>query len=184
MTYIGTKIGQCKAPLTYVLHENDEPGDPVDYVEEYERMIYLTPHEGEAFHQDSGTVYDELKSLLISSPAFTWIHPYDRSRNGRATWRELINHYESTTEQNKIKEAAYTTIKNASYSGEKRNWSFEQYYHSHQEAYYDLETYVEYITESKKVTDFLHGISDPLCQVVKGIVIATPAYFNNFTEAA
>ncbi len=47
-----------------------------------------------------------------------------------------------------------------------------------------METYGEFITESKKVTYFLRGISDPLCQVAKGIVIATPAYFNNFTKAA
>jgi hypothetical protein len=69
-----------------------------------------------------------------------------------------------------VKEAAYATNHDTTYSGEKRNWSFEQYYHAHQEAYYDLEMYGEIITESKKVTE--------------GIVIATPTYFNNFSEAA
>ncbi len=34
------------------------------------------------------------------------------------------------------------------------------------------------------MTDFLHGISDPLCSIAKGIVMATPNYLNNFTEAA
>jgi hypothetical protein len=184
MTYMESKVGQCKAPLTFVLRENDKPGNAADCIEEYDRMIYLTPLMGEGFRKDSGTVYDELKSLLINSPAFTWIRPFDHTRNGRAAWKELLNHYEGTTEQTKVKEAAYATIHNASYSGEKRNWTFEQYYHTHQEAYYDLETYGDFITESKKVTDFLRGISDPMCQVAKGIVIATPTYFNNFTEAA
>jgi hypothetical protein len=40
------------------------------------------------------------------------------------------------------------------------------------------------VSESRKVTDFLRGISDPLCNVAKGIVLATPNYLNNFTEAA
>ena len=40
------------------------------------------------------------------------------------------------------------------------------------------------MSESRKVTDFLRGITDPLCNVAKGIVMATPTYLNNFTDAA
>ncbi len=64
-------------------------------------------------------VYDALKSLLINSLAFTWIRPFACTRNGRAAWKELLNHYEDTTEQNKVKEVAYATICNASYTGKK-----------------------------------------------------------------
>jgi hypothetical protein len=75
-------------------------------------------------------------------------------------------------------------IRNATYQGERRNWTFESYYHAHQEAHYDLELYGEVVTENKKVTDFLRGILDPTCNVSKGIVVATPEYLNNFTKAA
>jgi hypothetical protein len=139
-------------------------------------LVLVTP--------DNGVVYDELKALLINSPAFTWIRSHDRGKNGRAAWKALLAHYEDTTEQNKIKEAAYATIRNTTYPGERRGWSFENYYHAHQEAHYDLELYNEIVSESRKVTDFLCGISDPLCNVAKGIVMATPTYLNNFTEAA
>jgi hypothetical protein len=50
--------------------------------------------------------------------------------------------------------------------------------------HYDLELYGEVVSENKKVTDFLRGISDPICSVAKGIVLATPDYLNNFTKAA
>ena len=60
-------------------------------------------------------------------------------------------------------------IRNATYQGERRNWTFESYYHAHQEAHYDLELYGEVVTENKKVTDFLRGILDPTCNVSKGI---------------
>jgi len=40
------------------------------------------------------------------------------------------------------------------------------------------------VSENKKVTDFLRGISDPTCSVAKGIVLVTPDYLNNFTKAA
>jgi hypothetical protein len=184
MTYLGTKYGQCKAPLTFIIREEDDPADPLDFDDDYEMAVFLTPHVGDTFKKDNNAVYDELKALLIQGPAYTWIRPFDRMRNGRAAWKALINHYEGTAEQNKIKEAAYATIRNATYAGERRNWSFDSYYHAHQDAHYDLENYGEYISESKKVTDFLRGISDPQCAVAKGIVLATPAYLNDFTAAA
>ncbi len=109
---------------------------------------------------------------------------HDRARNGRAAWKALVEHYEGPTEQNKVIEAAYNTIRNATYQGERRNWTFESYYHAHQEAHYDLELYGEMVSENKKVTDFLRGISDPMCSVAKGIVLATPEYLNDFTKAA
>lgn len=87
-------------------------------------------------------------------------------------------------EQNCIKEAAYATITYETYPGKHRGWTYENYYHAHQEAHYDLELYGEVVSESQKVTDFLRGISDSLCNVAKGIVMATPNYLNNFTDAA
>ncbi len=98
LTYIGSKYGQSKAPLTFITHESDEPGDPIDFDDDYDIMVYLTPHIRDAFKKDNNTVYDELKTLLIQSPAFTWIHPYDRTRNGRAAWKAPINHFEGTSE--------------------------------------------------------------------------------------
>ena len=73
-------------------------------------------------------------------------------------WLALVTHYECATEKNRIKEAAYSTIQNA--TGEHQNWSFEQYYYAYQEAHYDHKMYGEILTETKKVTDFLHGITD------------------------
>ena len=40
------------------------------------------------------------------------------------------------------------------------------------------------VSENKKVTDILHGISDPTCSVAKGIGLAIPEYLNDFTKAA
>lgn len=59
--------------------------------------------------------------------------------------------------------------------------TFEDYYHVNKEARYDLEMYSEIMRESKKVTDFLRGITDPLCAVAKRIILPTPTYVNDFT---
>jgi len=140
-------------------------------------------HQSLAYQYDNDMVYDELKALLVNSTAFTWFRVHDRARNGGAAWKALVEHYEEPTEQNKVIEAAYHTIRNSTYQGERHNWNFKSYYHAHQEAHYDLELYGEVVSENKKVTDFLHGISNPICSVAKGIVLATPDYLNDFTKA-
>ncbi len=92
--------------------------------------------------------------------------------------------FEGTAEQNKVTKAAYASICNATYAGEFRNWTFENYSHLHQEAHYDLVMYREIMSESRKVTDFIRGIWDPQCAVAKGIILATPTHLNNFTASA
>lgn len=110
--FFGSKVGQCKAPLTFVIRPLDAPGNLDDYLDDHDQMVYLTPHVGPMYTRDNGVIYDELKALLINCPAFTWIRSHDRFRNGRAAWKVLLAHYEGTTEQNRIKEAAYATIRN------------------------------------------------------------------------
>jgi len=111
-------VGQCKAPLTFVIRPLDAPGNIDDYPDDHDQMVYITPHTGAGYNRDNGVVFDELKALLINSPAFTWIRPHDRSHNGRAAWKALLAHYDGTTDQNRIKEAAYATIQNRTYPGE------------------------------------------------------------------
>ncbi len=67
--YLGTKLGQSKIPLTYIIRPDDEPGDEADFDDDYDLMVFLTPHTGEGFKKDNGTVYDELKALLLKSYA-------------------------------------------------------------------------------------------------------------------
>jgi hypothetical protein len=148
VTYLGTKTGISKAPLTYVTRETEDPADPEDFDDDHVLEVLMTPHTGDAYKRDNGAVYDELKTLLANSPAYTWIRTHDHLRNGHGAWFALIEHYEGINEQNRIKDAAYANIRNASYAGEHRNWTFEQYYHVHQDAHYDLETYGEHISEN------------------------------------
>ena len=49
------------------------------------------------------------------------------------------------------KAQAYDTIKNASYSGEKWNWTFEMYVRLHQKSHQTLEEYVKLVPPAKQV---------------------------------
>ena len=77
LNYMGTMYGQCKAPLSFVLRPEDDPADEEDLTDDFERMIYLTPHHSQCYQYDTGLVYDELKALLVNSTAFTWIRVHD-----------------------------------------------------------------------------------------------------------
>jgi hypothetical protein len=77
LNYMGTKYGQCKAPLSFKLCPDDDPSDEEDLTDDFERMIYLTPHQDQGYQYDNGMVYDELKALLVNSTAFTWIRVHD-----------------------------------------------------------------------------------------------------------
>lgn len=44
--YIGTKVSQAKAPLSYIIRENDAPGNVQDYLDDHDIMFHMTPHAG------------------------------------------------------------------------------------------------------------------------------------------
>ena len=54
-----------------------------------------------------------------------YISHLDQLRHGRAAMKALMAHHEGNLAMNQTKAHAYNTIKNASYSGEKRNWTFK-----------------------------------------------------------
>ena len=57
------------------------------------------------------------------------------------------------------KAQVYNTIKNASYSGEKQNWTFEMYVTLHQKSHQTLEEYGKPVPPTKQVQDLIDGIN-------------------------
>ena len=56
------------------------------------------------------------------------------------------------------KAQAYNTIKNASYSGEERNWTFKIYVTLHQKSHQILEEFGEPVPPAKQVRDLIDRI--------------------------
>jgi hypothetical protein len=127
-------------------------------------------------------VYDLLKSLAGNGPLQPFIRTYERTRNGRAAWKNLVQYYEGDSMKNRLKSSAYKMIQKASYQGPRRNFEFSNYVTIHQKAHEHLARFGEPVAELKKVRDFLDGITDPRCQAVKLAVQANMLYMNNFNE--
>ena len=125
--YLGTKKGINGVPLEYMMHDVDGPG--------LARTQYAT----------------EQKDLTLRGPAFAYISHLDRLQHGRAAIKALRAHYEGNLAMSQTKAQAYDTIKNASYSGEKRNWTFKMCVTLHQKSHQTLEEYGKPVLPAKQV---------------------------------
>jgi len=115
-------------PFSYVICEDAIPGDlAAAYPSEHARLIATTPHAGLEFETDNGQVFDHLKSWTLNGPAWTWIRSFNTSRNGRAAWQALLDHYEGDAQKDRVKDAAYASIAQACYFGDRKRFSFETY---------------------------------------------------------
>jgi hypothetical protein len=110
---------------------------------------------------------------------------YNATRNGRASWQALINHFEGDAQRDRVKDHAYAAIAAAKYYGDRKKFTFETYVTIHQDSYTDLSQYGEIVSEEKRVRDLLQGIKDnsAAANVAKGTILATPALRNSFDNA-
>ena len=120
--YLRTKKGINGVLLEYIMRDVDGPGLARQvYATEHQHLVVTTPLEGETFEADNGKVWLVLKDLTLRGPAFAYISHLDQLQHGRAAIKALRAHYEGNLAMSQTKAQACNTIKNASYSGEKRN---------------------------------------------------------------
>jgi hypothetical protein len=128
IAFFNTNLGMDRVPFSYVICEDAIPGDlAAAYPSEHARLIATTPHAGLEFETDNGRVFDHLKSWTLNGPAWTWIRSFNTSRNGRAAWQALLDHYEGDAQKDWVKDAAYALIAQAFYFGDRKRFSFETY---------------------------------------------------------
>ena len=186
--YLGSKCGKNLIPLAYVVRKEDdaEPEDSV-FQNEFEKVVKTTPHTGAAYEHHNGTTWTIIKALTMQGPAWAYISHLDATRDGRGAIKALRAHYEGDAALSRTKDEAYKTLKNASYSGEKRNWTFEQYVTLHRQAHQTLRKHQEPVPENKKVRDFLDGIDASNNHAITASIAAVKAstdMTNSFDQAS
>jgi len=127
LTYMQRTIGRCDFPLSYILRENED-GQGLDIADFDSIVTYeeaIVPFSGPDFDLDNNAVFDSLKSYVLGGPHWTWIQDYERTRDGRAAWKALSEHFDGPSGLIRLK-AAYAAIKRAEYKGSK-NFDYEFY---------------------------------------------------------
>jgi hypothetical protein len=183
VNYLSSKKNRNRTPLGYVLRKNSEPSDLAGvFGTEHEKLVLTTPHEGIDYAEDNGMVWETIQSLTLQGSAYSYIGCFARTRDGRGAIQTLIGRYEGTAAMSRTKQAAYDEIHNASYTGEKRNFTFENYIDKHAKAHQVLSESGVDIGEDKKVDDFLRGLTDPSIRMncAKTLVYGNPDLRNDF----
>jgi hypothetical protein len=93
--YLDSVHGKAKVPLSYVIHP--EGVNPADAVDEYQHILWQTPHAGITYNDDNQEVYHIYKDLMIATDGWTW---FNRAPNGDGCAAHLIikHHYHGDAE--------------------------------------------------------------------------------------
>jgi hypothetical protein len=112
-----------------------------------------------------------------------YIKRFERQQDGKSAYLALRSQCEGTASKITRKNRAYAAISNASYNGQGRQYKFQDYINVHQAAHHNeiLDCNpTEAVPESKKVADFLKGITDPKLESAVSVVLGDTKLLNDF----
>ena len=91
--YLSTTPGVYGIPLSYVIHENDDPQHNQDFGEDFtQKMISCASLRGSNFCADSRKVHQLLKNYLVAESAEQWICNIEHLNNEKRDMQALCNH--------------------------------------------------------------------------------------------
>ena len=183
--YLRQILSAAKIPLIYLTRDDkDAPAvlDPANFESHTEYLIEATVLEGRHYEIDNPRFYRELKSFVVNGEGWSYIKKYERSQDGRKAYLALKTQCEGTASKITRKNKAYASIANATYSGSRRQYKFQDFINAHQTAHNEILDCdpTEAVPESKKVADFLKGITDPKLESAVSVVLGDPKMLNDF----
>jgi len=182
-TYMHRTQGAAKCPSSYVFREHDAVTNEmhlVAYADHDDMLVNTITLMGPCSEFDNQRVYEEFKALVLKGPGWSFIKSYDRTKNGRAAVLALHCQCEGTSAIQSRKASAYAKISAAHYNGQHKTFTFDNYVEAHQSAHNTLADLGEAVPETKKVTDFLAGITDSRLSGAKDLVLGDAQKLQDF----
>lgn len=137
-------------------------------------MIPRAPHGTPQFEVDNQLVWNVVRHITHGGPDWNWVWRYARTSNGCDAYIALKTHYLGNAYQLRIRALADSRIEMAFYDGQNRNFTFENYYALLNNAFGDIESTGEAVSETRKIRCFLNGLADVRLGTAKSQVLATP----------
>ena len=178
-THLSDVLGVSKVAISYVIRNDPNPPNPLPNLVAakpwsdgksslMEELIEYTPHTGPGFDADNAQLYSLLATHLGNTSAMASITQYQRRRNGRGTYLDLITHYMGSTKWEKTVEAAEKLMATRVWNGKNSRYPLRIHIARHREAYNDLMRASQQITyappnEASRVRYLLSSIqsTDP-----------------------
>jgi hypothetical protein len=128
-----------------------------------EYLIEATTLEGRHDELDHPQFYCKLKLLVVNREGWSCINKVERSQDIRVCVLGFIEAVQGHSFENHEKNKAYASIANATYSGWRQQYKFQDKINTHQTAHNEILDCnpTEAVPESKKVADFLRALLTP-----------------------
>ena len=154
--YLWQTKGRNNTPLIYVIRRERTATSPA-FVSDEEERIYQTAQTGPAYMRDRQKIFEILTQLLSGTPAWTWISSHEQTKNGKAAFEALRQHYDGPGQFEKRLAYAYNILNNTHYRSE-RQYNFESYVTKLSESFEILKDNDVAKSEREKVDFLLNGI--------------------------
>jgi len=199
LEYLRTRLGERMIPLAYVVRENREvpasADDPsINYESVTDEMIGRASHgtpnaagvwvDDPVYTQNKERVWDIIAQITREHPCWTYVKPAQRTRDGRAAYFGLYNHYLGPNNVDNMASMAEKRLAAATYKGETRRWDFERYVNVQKQQHTILEGLTAHgyagIDERSKVRHLLNGIQTEKLDSVKTQILSKTELRNDF----
>ena len=196
--YFSCILGETKAPLAYIIRDDaavkPEADDiPANYDTPENEMIARMPHQDNAgadlptYIHDRSKVWQTMAEICRDDKCWTYVKPFQRSRDGRGAFQALHTHYLGANHVNNMASIAEAKLAQAKYFGEKRRYNFESYITSLTEQFQILNTLKRYgyagIDEASKVRRLNAGIKTDKLNAPKAQIMSSRVLQDNFDDA-
>jgi hypothetical protein len=178
--YLDSRIGKANVSLSYVIRPVD--ADPEQAVDEYQRVLWTTPHHGPAYEDDNRQVYRIYKDLIVGTDGWAWFLMAPEG-NGRAAHRQLQQHYlrDDANARRAVQAKAY--MEKLHYKNE-ATFSFEEYVTRLHECFEALDDNHQGLIDAHKVDKLLAGVQSNNVEVTALKTYIRAQHANDFNAAA
>ena len=201
-THLRAMLGVANVPLAYVIRQEADAPNPlpaliqdkpwsVGKTSVVEEQIAHFPHEGPAYDADNAQVFNLLATALGGTSAMASITRYQRNRNGRQAYLDLVTHNMGSAKWEKTIESAENVLSSRIWNGKNSRYPLKIHIARHREAHNDLVRASHQVTyvapnETSRVRYLLASIqtSDPTICSAKTTIQADPAKKDDFEAAA
>ena len=174
-------------PLAYLIREQAAVTAAIvqaDYPTLDDRLIACIEHQGTMYREDNKALYSLLKQKTIDGPYWTFVEPFEATKDGRGAYLRIYSQAEGPNTVNTRVTKAYNDMQTLRFNGKSKNFTIDTYIQRHQACHNVLSDpeVNETITEKKKITDFINGISDPRLGNAITLVNSDPTRYSTFAD--
>ena len=183
--YMRAKRGAARIPLVYVFRDHEivtaamraEIFQTTD--EEYIKLFELS---GTYYEVDNKTVFNELNALVVGGPLESIVKRYEKKEDGRNAVLSIVAYANGPEAVAARTNSALTVIQATKYHTKSRNITLDDYFNRLRINYEILETNGSPVSENMKVTQTLHGITEPSLVTAKTVVMNDITNISTFED--